>query len=357
LQASLIEGNHFVNCSTCIHLSNPDHVTITNNEFDTTRGGNAISVVTYNFRFPYGEQLQITGNRGHNLKRMGIEIVGGEPNTRMNGPLISDNTFTDWQEALANDPFGISVAVGVNPRILRNTLSGRQGGYGIEVGAPGAQVTGNVISGFFQGIVIQGQSDVILNGNTVSEPMEAGILFSNAGANLRAQILDNRVVNAHKFGIGMSPNDYAGALIERNTIEREGGRFDADAAGQQFMGIKMDAGSSGPVDVSGNRVVQTASAPPVQFDFIGIGFFGGVPSSTYQDNIIESKSAIPLGTGFLFWFAPYAEDSTVAGNQFINLRKLTNGFTSGRVHSWGNRAIGVQQGDPNIVRLPPGSKH
>ena len=352
LQSSTIADNKFVNCGTCIHISNPNQVSITGNDFDTTRGGNAISVVTYNFPAPYGNGLEITGNHGRNLKRRGIEIFGGNPNTRMNSPLIADNTFTDWQEALANDPYGISVAVGVTAKILRNTLSGRQGGYGIELGARGSVVSDNVISGFYYGIVIQGQPDVVVKSNTISDQIESGILFSNAGPNPRAQVSGNRIVNPHKFGIGMSPNDYGGAVIDSNTIEREGGRYGDDNTAQTFIGIKMDAGAASPVTVSGNRIVQTATAPPARFDFIGIGFFGGYPGSTFQDNTVESKSTSPLGTGLLFWFSPFAEGSSVSENKFVNLTRVTNGFTSPRVHAVGNRATRVPQNDPNIIKPP-----
>ena len=108
--------------------------------------------------------LRSRGNHGRNIRRMAIELVGAQPDTRMNNPLVADNTFSDWQEMPANDAYGISVAVGANARILRNTLSGRQDGYGIEVGSHGSLVSGNIVSGFFHGIVIQGQSDVVITG-------------------------------------------------------------------------------------------------------------------------------------------------------------------------------------------------
>jgi len=352
LQSSIISNNRFVNCSTCIHIANPAQVSIANNDFDTTRGGNAISVVTYNYGPVYGDGLEITGNRARNLKRMGVELLGGQPNTRMNSPLIADNVFTDWQADLADDPYGISVAVGISARILRNTLSGRQGGYGIEVGARGSLVSENIVTGFFYGIVIQGQSDVVLKSNTISDQIESGILFSNAGPNPRAQISGNRISNPRKFGIGMSPNDYGGADIQGNTIEREGGRYGTDSASETFIGIKMDSGPASPVTVSGNRIVQTAAVPPQRFDFIGIGFFGGYPGSTFQENTVESKSSAPLGTGLLFWFSPYAEGSSVTQNKFVNLTRVTNGFTSPRVHAVGNQASRVPQNDPNIVKPP-----
>lgn len=352
LHSSVISDNRFVNCRTCIHIVNPYHVRITNNEFDTTRGGNAISVVTYNFSAAYGEGLEIRGNHGRNIKRMAIELVGAQPDTRMNNPLVADNTFSDWQEMPANDAYGISVAVGANARILRNTLSGRQGGYGIEVGSHGSLVSGNIVSGFFHGIVIQGQSDVIITSNTISDQVDSGIIFSNAGPNQRAQVSDNRIVNARKFGIGMSPNNYGGSVIEGNTIEREAGRFAEDAVPQTFIGIKLDSGPASPVKVSGNRIAQTATNPPPRFDFIGIGFFGGFPGSEFGDNTVESKSNSPLGTGLFFWFSPYAEGSTISENKFINLIRVTNGFTSPRVHAMDNRAIRVPQSDPNIIGPP-----
>ncbi len=348
LDSSVITGNRFFNCMTCIHIVNPNRVAVTDNEFDTTRGGNAISVVAYNFAFPYGQGLEIARNRGRNLKRMAVEIVGGVPGTRMNDALIADNTFTDWQPVLDRDAYGISVATGTKPRILRNTLSGRDAGYGIEVGAPGSVVSGNSVRGFAYGIAIQGQNDVAVSGNQIAEPLDAGILFSNAGANLRAQVTGNTIVNARRFGIGMNPNNYGGSVIEHNTIEREGGHFPEDAA-ETFMGIKMDAGPSSPVTVSGNRIVQTASTPPPKFTFVGVGFFGGFPGSAYNGNVIESKSAAPMGTGFLFWFKPHANGSSVSDNQLINLARITNGFTSPRVNARNNRAIGVLQSDPHIV--------
>jgi hypothetical protein len=324
LESSLIVANRFVNCSTCIHLTNPNHVTITENEFDGARGGNAISVVTYNFRFAYGEGLEITRNRGRGLMRMGIEIVGAEPNTRMDAPLIAENTFVEWNPKLGQDPFGISVAVGVKARIVKNTLSGREGGYGIEVGSSGAIVDGNQVDGFYHGIVIQGQPDAVVSNNVISGQVNAGIMFSNAGPNPRARIAGNKITNAGEYGIGMLPNDYEGSVIEDNTIEREGGRA-GDGNGVSFIGIKLDAGSRAPATVSRNRIIQTGTAPPPGFSFIGIGHFAGAAPNVYDGNTIESRSVNPFGLGILFWFRPHPPESSVTDNEFINLKQMTNG--------------------------------
>jgi hypothetical protein len=349
VHASDITGNRFVGCITCIYLVNPDHVSIANNFFDGTRGGNAISIVTYRFSEPYGDGLEITGNSGRNLRRMAIELVGAESNTSLHDPLIADNTFSDWNQYLSNDSFGISVAVGSGARILRNTLSGHQQGYGIEVGASGSFVSENSIAGFYYGIVIQGQADVTLQLNSIYDSVEAGITFSNAGANLRAQVIQNKIVNAQKFGIGMAPNNYGGSVIQNNIIERAGGQF-SDDAGQTFIGIKMDSGPASPVSVSGNQIVQTAVNPPSQFDFVGMAFFGGYPGSSYRNNTVESNSGSPLGTGMYFWFTPYSEGSRVSENRFINLLKVSNGFGSSRVHS--NSVTHVSPTGPSFIEPP-----
>ena len=326
LQSSLITANRFVDCSTCIHLANPNEVAISNNEFNGS-GGNAISIVTYNSSFDYGRGIEITGNRGRNLRRMAIELVGGEAHTRMEAPLIADNVFTDWSDRLAPDAFGISVAVGTNAKILRNTLSGLHVGYGIEVGSSGAHVEGNDIKGFYYGIILQGQPDLLVTNNVLSDQISAGIMFSNSGSNPRAAVTWNRIYNPREFGIGMVPNDYSDALIADNTIEREGGQFSGDVSGHSFVGIKLDTGAAGPVALVNNHIIQTGMAPPDKLSFVGVGFYAGLSKTAYRNNIVESLSHRPYGMGFLFFFGQNADEANVSENQFINLNRVSNGLT------------------------------
>ena len=326
LQSSVVIGNRFVDCSTCIHLSNPNEVSISNNEFDGA-GGNAISMVIYNSRFDHGRGIEITGNRGKNLRRMAIELLGGEPGARIEAPLIADNTFSDWSDRLAPDTFGISVAGGTNAKILRNTLSGLHVGYGIEAGSSGGVVEGNEIRGFYYGIILQGQPDLLVTNNVLLDQVSAGIMFSNSGSNPRAAVTWNRIYNPGEFGIGMLPNDYSDALIADNTIQREGGRFDRDVNGHSFFGIKLDSGTAGPVTLVNNHIIQTGSTPPDKLSFVGVGFFAGLAKTAYRGNTVESLSQRQYGMGFLFFYGQNADESNVGENQFINLNRVSNGLT------------------------------
>lgn len=349
MQDSLITNNKFVNCGTCLYVANPNNLLISYNDFDTTDGGNAISIVNHAAPFTYGYGLEISHNTGRNFKRMAVEIYGAG-GVYMESPVIANNTFTDWNAAAAGDPYGISVVTGRGVRILNNVISNGRTGYGVELGTSNAVVQGNKITGFPYGVVIQGQPDATVDGNEMTGQSEAAILFSNAnnGQNPRAKVTNNIIRNARNFGIGMYPNDYTGANISGNTIERAGGAY-GDDSGRWFIAIKLDAGNTGPITVSNNTISQTAAVPPGGFDFSPIAMFGGRPGSVFDGNRLESRSSNRLFTGLLLWYYPFLNGSTVSNNQFIGLNRVTGGYTSSQVSAPGNTMCRVNTTDPFLI--------
>jgi parallel beta-helix repeat protein len=351
---SSIEGNRFAGCSTCLYLINPRNLTISQNDFDGTTGGNAISVVVHESTLIHGDGLVIARNTGRKFRRMGIEVIGSGKG-RLNRPVIAFNDFSDWDTQISKDPYGISVAFGADAEIVGNKLSGGRSGYGIEVGVSGALVTKNTVSGFPIGIVVQGPAGTTIEENTLSGQTDSGIVLSNAGNNQRTRIVNNTIINAKKFGIGMLPNNYQDSFINGNRITREGGFWPEDAVGETpFVGIKLDAGLQGPVVVRGNEIVQTAATPPAKFQFWGFGVFGGYPGSVLDRNIIESRSRTPTGTGIVVWYSGLLNATSVENNHFVNLVNMASGSTGGPLPN-SNQARGVRDPDPNLG-LKPGDR-
>jgi nitrous oxidase accessory protein NosD len=319
---SIITANRFLNCSTCILVTNPDSVSITQNDFDTV-AGNAISIVAYKVAPTDRRAVDVSYNTGRTITGMAIELFAAEPGANLHAPTVTHNNFSGWTQTPAPFKFGISAVVGDAARITDNTLSGGVSGYGIEVAAPRAFVGANTITGFPFGIVLE-QPDLTIANNTLSEQTDTGILFSNAVPSPRAHILNNRIINARKFGIGAYPVDYGGSVISGNIIERQAGFFSTDG-NDLFVGVKIDSGLKNALMVRNNRITQTASTPPAGFQFWGIGIYGPCPGTTFDQNVVESSSATPFGGGILQWYGHFTDGAIITGNKFINLGNWIDG--------------------------------
>jgi hypothetical protein len=354
LTDSVITANHFQHCSTCILVTNPDSVSITQNDFDTV-AANAISVMAYKVAPTDRRAIDVSYNTGKNITRMAIEIFAAEPQANLQAPTVTHNTFIGWTPSAAAFPFGISVVVGNGARITDNTLGGGIGGYGIEVAAPKAFVGNNTITGFPYGIVLE-QPDLTIANNTLREQTDTGILFSNAVSSPRAQILNNTIINARKFGIGAQPSDYGSSVISGNIIQRQGGFFPTDNT-DIFVGIKIDGGLKTPVTLHNNRVTQTAATPPASFQYWCIGVYGPCEGCVFDQNVLESASSAPFGGGILLWFGNFIDGATFTDNLFSNLFNLTNGYTSNNVVGSGNHIRRVLHSDPFIMTDRPGVRH
>jgi nitrous oxidase accessory protein NosD len=345
---STIENVKFLNCGTGIYVINVHHTKITGSTFDTTTGGNAISIVMADAPYAIGANVEISYNKFTNLKRMGIELYGRPAGDPLYKPIIKGNEFTAWNKAPNHDPYGISVVSGTEVQITDNIISGGVAGYAIEAGVINAYIARNTITGFPYGVVIQGQPDVTIEQNTFNRQTESGVILSNVRANPRARILNNSFQDCKRFAIEMIPNDYAGLLVKGNTISRQGGAFSDDGS-ITFGGIKLDAGLNGKVEVSDNTKTQTAAKPPAGFNFSGLRIFGGLSGSLISGNRFETLSEAQMGTGMVLWYGQYLNGATVTLNHFQKLNEVTNGYTSPSVLASQNTQCNVKKSDPNII--------
>jgi nitrous oxidase accessory protein NosD len=347
-ERSIISENVFIHVGDGMALANLDHCEIRANTFDGVLQGNAISVLFSEAPFPRGSGVTISGNSGRNLVRMAIEVFhnGGEPPSHI---AIEDNRFSDWtpQAGRSNEAYGISIAGGDRHRIADNVLTGN-GPYGIELGAPDTVVTGNVITGFGTGIVVQNGRSAIVSGNRILNSSLDGIAISNASPEPDIQVVNNYIENAKRAGIGGSPTDYGGALMAGNRIVRAAG-FYPDDSRVTFYGIQVQPGCTRPVQFRDNVLLQTAADPPAGFTFYGFGLFGSHPGNNYAGNRVESRSRRPLGAAFFSQGVLLMEGNTLENNIFVSLSRVAVGVQAETAISRNNISCQVLDADTPIL--------
>lgn len=344
LRRAIIENNRFVNCVTCLYIVAAADLRIVGNQFEQAEG-NAISLLAADRVFDYGSNVEIAYNRMRALKRMAIEVWGA--NSRYNEIKIHHNEVTAWRTG-GNYYFGISVVSGNKHSITDNVLEGPEVGLGVEIGVPNAYLARNRIRGFSNGVVVQGTSDTLIEANEFSRQRDSAIVLSNVAPCPRVRIVNNQIKDALLYGVRTHVTDYAGLVIEGNTIVRAAGAW-PDDQGLTYGGIKLDAGLQGTVLVRNNRILQTSTTVPSGFGFHGIRIFGYLAGSRIEGNRIESSTTQPNGTGFTLWFQPFLNGAWVVNNQFRNLTRVSNGYTSPSIQASGNTVCNVTYPDPNIT--------
>ena len=347
LKNSKITRNHFVQFGGGIYIANPSALEISYNEFDTATGPtNAISLPIYSS----GRGLLIKGNTGRKLRRMAVEVWGGKVGASLRDIVISDNDFSDWSPQSVRDAFGFSVTAGPGALISGNTLSKGVSGYAIEAGSPGVVVRQNTITGFPIGVVIQGQNDVTVEENRLTEQSDTAIFLSNSGNNLRTKITNNSINNAHRSAIRTNNDDYQGSSFTGNHIVRSGGFFSDDNTQPfPFLGFALSGGLKGPITVKDNTITQSTADPPPKFQFWAFALYAGVPGSVFEGNTVESKSTQRLGSAFNLWYAPMLDRNVVKENTFKNLQSISNGYTSATISKSKNSACNVGQVDHFLI--------
>jgi len=351
LQNSRILNNRFQNQPQGLVIYNHQQVLIQGNDFDNVTQSNAISAIQVT---PAGRDLQIRNNTGRNLSRMAIEVFGGAPGAMIDGVVVDSNNFTDWRANGNFDAYGISLVVGKNATVTRNTLSRGLYGYGIEAGVDGLVVDGNTITGFPLGIAVQGKSDVIVRNNRLVAQTDSGIWFSNSaqGINRRTMVLNNVIENSLQAAISSVPNDPGGSVISGNTITRSGGFFPQDSAQSfPFFGIKVDGGQTLPITIQNNTITQTATTPPANFQFWGFGLFSHLAAggNVFDGNTIQSLSGRPLGNGFNLWGGGLLDRDIVRNTKWVNLERVVNGGTTSLISIANNLTCGVTSSDPLLA--------
>ncbi len=163
LTNSLIQNNHFLNVNRDGVWINRDAggTIIDSNYFDTVH--QAVHIWT---EHGLNRDIAVTNNVGVRLERMGIEFQG----YNVDNVLIAGNTFKDWQESYVT-PNGHSFALsimnkGTNIKVIDNQLFGLgKNPVGIEFAGENGIVTGNVVSGFKEGMHVTWGHNIQIQGN------------------------------------------------------------------------------------------------------------------------------------------------------------------------------------------------
>ncbi len=320
MQNILISKNTFIHDGGGICATDPNQLRITSNVFNSI-SGDAIFIPIFQAPFNYGSGIVVSSNVGQDIHRMAIELWGGGGNDPV-APLILRNQFTGFPAPPpGSDTFGMSIVTGNGAQIIGNIIRGGSSGLGIEVGGSNALVENNIVDGFNQNMGIGGAPGAIIRGNTLLNARVSGILKYNAGTAPGLQILDNRIINPHDVGIFMDATDgWAGAIIEGNTITRNGGVW-TDDNGLVFSAMGL-CPPGGAVIIENNTLIQGAKNVPAKFNFIGVrvnGYQENFAGSEIQGNDVISKSATLFGVG-IFGNAPGALDQVdVSNNSYQGL--------------------------------------
>jgi hypothetical protein len=348
---SRISNVTFQNCGGAIWIANAQALTIDSNVFDTISFDDAIFLAFYTASYDYGKNLVITNNRFRTLSRMGIE-VWGDGATKVIGTSIANNIMSGWTPFMQNQ-FGISMVTGTQASIVNNTLLDGVGSYGMELGAPASVVQGNYIQGFDTGLELYGTSGSSVVSNYFIAQSYEGIDFSNdSSSKSNVTVVSNTIANPGSVGIFTNTSNWAGTQITGNVITRNGGLYPSDA-GMEFNAIGLTP-PSGPVNVSGNTIIQGATNPPANFTFIGLhlnGNSGSNAGSHYDFNVMLSKSVSPNGIGIVGNSSGSLDNAFVTKNVLQNLNTATAGGPSPNVIIGGNQVISCVQQGP-IVLLP-----
>jgi len=345
LQNSVIAGNSFFNCGGGINVADAANLYITNNRFDTITQDDAIFLVFPANPFSYGNGITISGNTGRNLSRMAIELWSPVPSPTVVAPVISNNVFSGWSSNTnADTGFGISVMAGIGALVQNNSLSGLPIGLGIELGVPNSTVQYNNVSGFGLGLAMYNTHDSQIQNNTFYGQSTAAICFSSGptGSHNNIMVSGNTISEPQRMGIWINAPDWNGTSIIGNFITRTGGLYPADNY-SSFLAINPWPNPA--VSVTNNYVAQIASNPPAGFSFTGISINGSSGSnygSHYDNNQIKSNSYFPAGVGIAVNEPGAASGATFTQNLMENLVYASNGGSSAPLSTSTNRVVNCQ---------------
>jgi len=347
-----IANNQIVNCGEGIYLGDLNNVTISGNSFQRVHAGDAISVTFSPAPFVYGHKIQITQNNGQHLGRMGVELWPNGGNTaqtsQVAGAVISSNMFSDWDTGYDPNTFGISAMAGTATVIQNNKLMGPGGGYGIELGSAQSTVAQNTVQGFSSGIILHDCANSIVNNNLATGQATDGIEFSNApGSRAGVVVTNNTIVDAQALGIYVNTSAWGGTTLRGNFIARAAGAYASDnSQGYTAIGITPPAT---PVNVVSNMIVQTATAGPSNFGFIGIRVNGGSGTnsgSTYNQNTILSYMMLTQSYGLDGNSPGSLDGASIQGNSFSGLFSASGGASSNGALISGNLIYNCAQVGP-----------
>ena len=324
-----IKANVFDNVAGGIWFTSVENVNITANSFVNVTQGDAIYVAPNPTSFPNGNNLQITGNTGANLARMGIELFQPDPSNGalLNAPLVASNSFSNWTGV---GGMGMSIASGNGAIVKDNQISNVAGTLqdtGIEVVVSGAQIGNNsVTGGFAEGIEVEGTPNNVIKANRIVDVADSGIMLACDNSHGRctstnSQITGNVIVNAQNTGINLG-NDWSNSVISNNTINRTAGYWPQDST-LCFAGIHQSP-APGPGVIESNSVTQEAKTVPSGFWFGGVWLNSSMPGSTVAKNVFRSLTAVPLGTGILDNTGNAAVGWIISGNTDINTFQAMN---------------------------------
>lgn len=321
---SAISNNTFENVAAGIWITTVQNVSIENNTFHRITQGDAVYIAPNWVPFPSGENLRISGNRGSEFARIGIEIFRPDPtnNSPLVAPLIENNEFSDWTSP--KDGMGLSITHGdgavIRNNVIRNTRPAQQY-LGIEVIVRNALVQANRIEGGFSyGVAVQGTAAPRILANTIDRMADTGIILAcdegrHRCASQGSDIERNTITNPRRVGIDLG-NDWAGSRVDQNIISRAAGSWPGDSM-TAFSGIHaLKASASGTIE--DNTIVQTSTSPPKGFAFSGFDITAPVPGSVVANNTVRSDAATPLGTGVIT-NGSAASSWKIENNHFVNL--------------------------------------
>lgn len=218
LTNSLIQNNQFFNVSrdgVWINTTAGGTI-IDSNYFDTVH--EAIHVWSN-----YGTDIKFTNNVGVRLERMGIEFQGYDGHNS----IVANNTFTDWRKELVyHDSFALSIMnKGSNIKVVDNQLSGYGNNpVGIEFAGHNGVVSGNIVTGFREGMHVTWGHNIQITGNHFTGQTWMSIWFPG----YEAFGVHNARVSGNKFtypanAIVFMGSGANGTVIEGNEALLSGG--------------------------------------------------------------------------------------------------------------------------------------
>lgn len=297
-----ISGSQFINMQSAMYMSGTvSGFALSQNTFTTISVNDGI-------QFPTGgtySGLQLIDNKGIGFAAQGIEIQG----TLGDQALIRGNNFSGVTG------FGISNgAVGAGIIADGNVLAGI-GSYGIELGA-NSTATNNKVSGFGQGITVNGGPNDTISINTISNVGNC-IYASNSGTSDNIKVLGNVCNEPTSNGIVMIDGSGSGGVISGNTVNRTPITGDGSSTVVCYFG-----GSAATARTWSNNTCNWLSGTHgASANYWGVLLTADVAGSRYDGFRINNASGSAtnmLGINCNS-FSTELNGTAVTGNQFTNL--------------------------------------
>jgi type II secretory pathway pseudopilin PulG len=224
LTNSVVEQNHFINIAQEGVWINTDaaNTSVSYNYFkDVWQPVHVIS--GGGFGSPPAPGIRINHNYGTGMIRMGIEFQGYNA---IDAEIIG-NTFKDWSDRLHDhEAFGLSIYnMGRGTKVQDNMLSGRsRTTVGIEFGGSvNAIASGNVVSGFREGMHVIQAANSQITGNTFTGQGWMSIWFPGYGGhgvpNTGVHVTNNSFELGGEAAILFMGGGWDGVTIDGNTAK------------------------------------------------------------------------------------------------------------------------------------------